>query len=469
MKIVQPYLLLFTVILFSACKVSKDIASPEPVIAAIYRNGNTTDTSSIARIHWNQFFLNNELKQLIDSTIARNYDMQTALQNREAAQLLIKQSKLEYLPEARLQASGAINRPSDNSLNGLSLSQFLRKSYVEDYSVNLALSWEADIWGKIKNQQSKALADYLKTTEAQKLIQTDLVATVAKGYYHLLMLDAQLEIAKKNLLLSDSTLSILKHQHTAGQVTVLALQQAMAQQLVAAELIPQLEKEIALEENHLSVLSGISPASIKRSGSIYDPVYSGELSTGIPSALLANRPDVKAKELDITIANANTGIAKASMYPSLGITATGGINSFLASNWFSVPASLFATSMVGITQPLFQKGKLKTQYQLSQVEREKAVIAFRQSVLLAVGEVSDALIKVNKLKEQQLIAQTRVSHLQQGIGSAQMLFANGMANYLEVITAQSNVLQGELALALLQKEQSAAVIELYRSLGGGWQ
>ncbi len=469
MKIIQPYLLLLTVLLFSACKVSKDIATAEPEMATSYRNSYTTDTSSIARIHWNQFFANKELKQLIDSTIVRNYDMQKALKNREAAQLLIKQSRLEYLPEARLQATGAINRPSDNSLNGLSLSQFLKKSYVEDYSVNLALSWEADIWGKIKNQQSKVLADYLKTTEAQKLIQTDLVATVARGYYHLLMLDAQLAIAKKNLLLSDSTLSILKHQYSAGQVTILALQQATAQQLFAAELIPQLEKEIVLEENHLSVLSGIQPGAIKRSGSIYDPVYSGELSTGVPSALLANRPDVKARELDITIANANAGIAKASMYPSLGITATGGINSFLASNWFSVPASLFATTMAGITQPLFQKGKLKTQYQLSQVDREKTVIAFRESVLLAVGEVSDALTKVNKLKEQQLIAQSRISFLQQGIGSAQMLFANGLANYLEVITAQGNVLQGELALALLQKEQSAAVIELYRSLGGGWQ
>lgn len=469
MKIIIIYLFAILLLSLNACKVSKDIAVPQAPLPDIYRTVSTTDTSSIANIQWKQFFSNQHLQQLIDSAIANNYDMQAALKNIEAAQLILSQSKLGYLPEARLQATGAINRPSDNSLNGLSLSQFLGQSYVEDYTISAVLSWEADIWGKIKNQKAKALAAYLQTAEARKAIQTNLVSSIAKGYYNLLMLDAQFSIAKKNILLNDSTLHIINLQFTAGEVTALAVQQATAQRMVAAQLIPLLEQETAIQENALSILSGASPNTIKRAGTVNNPVFIGELTAGVPAALLQNRPDLKMKELELTVANANTGIAKANMYPSLTITAAGGINSFKASNWFNIPASLFATAAGGITQPLFQRKQLKTQYELSKLEREKAVIGFRQSVLTAAGEVTDALVKVNKIREQQTIASIRVTTLLQAIGNANLLFKNGMANYLEVITAQSNVLRGELELAVLQKEQATAVIELYRSLGGGWK
>jgi multidrug efflux system outer membrane protein len=177
---------------------------------------------------------------------------------------------------------------------------------------------------------------------------------------------------------------------------------------------------------------------------------------------------VRGYELAVEIANANTGIAKANMYPSLSITAAGGINSFKASNWFNIPASLFGAAAGAITQPLFERKQLKTQYELAKVQRERAVIQFRQSVLIAVGEVSDALVKTQKLKEQETIATTRVNTLQEAIHNADLLFRNGMATYLEVITAQSNTLQGELELAVLKKDQLNAVVELYRALGGGW-
>lgn len=469
MKITSLYKLLLIILLFNACKVSKDTAVPTNTVPDKYRDYSGNDSLNIANIPWKQLFVNEQLQALIDSTLNNNFDVQVALKNKEAAQLLIKQSKLGYLPEVRLQGAAGINRPSDNSLSGLSLSQFLGKSYVEDYSANASLSWEADIWGKIKNQQSKALATYLQSEEARKTIQTDLVASIANGYYRLLMLDEQAEIAKKNLALADSSLSIMKLQYQSGQLTSLALQQATAQRLQATELLPRLTQEIRLVESYLSILSGVAPKQIIRTGDIYETVVSAALSPGIPSDLLSNRPDVKSMELELMKANANTGIAKASLYPFLSITATGGLNAFLASNWFSIPASLFITGLAGVSQPVFQQGKLKTQYRLSEIEREKTVIRFRQSVLVAVGEVSDALIKIEKLKEQAIITKERVAVLQNGISNAQMLFRNGMANYLEVITAQRNVLESELALALTQKELSEAVIGLYKSLGGGWR
>jgi outer membrane protein, multidrug efflux system len=466
---ITTYIAIAMLLFLSACKVSKDITVPTDMAPKAFRDVTNTDTANIATIEWKSFFQDENLRQLIENTIASNYDMQTAVKNIEAAQLIARQSRMGYLPAASLVATGGITRPSDNSLNGLSLSKFLEKSYVEDYSLSAVVSWEADIWGKIRNQQSKALASYLQTKEAKKAIQTNLVSSVAKGYYNLLMLDAQIAIAKKNLMLNDSTLNIMRLQYNAGQVTNLAVQQAEAQRLVAAQLIPQLEQEIAVQENALSVLAAITPGAIKRNDGINDLQFTSELSSGIPSQLLQNRPDVRTSELELTIANANAGISKAQMYPSLSITVSGGLNSFKASNWFNMPASLFAAAAGGITQPLFQRKQLRTQYELAKVEREKSVIRFRQSVLTAVGEVSDALVREHKLKEQQAIAATRVNTLHQATGNADLLFKNGMANYLEVITAQSNVLQAELELAVLKKDQLNATVELYRSLGGGWK
>lgn len=455
--------------LLAACKVSKDITKPEAPLPTVFRNAATQDTTSIAEVKWKSFFTDAALQKLISNAIAKNYDMQLAVKNIDEAQLLLRQTKWLYLPGANLQVSATTNRPSDNSLNGLSAKQFLGTSHVEDYSANLALSWEADIWGKIKNRRAEALASYLQTEEAKKAIQTNIVASVSDGFYNLLMMDAQLAIAQKNIALNDSTLRIIRLQYDAGQVTALAVQQAEAQQLTAAALVPQLEKNIGVQENALSILAGELPAGIQRNTALNQVNISDTLSAGIPSEMVSRRPDVKSYELALNIANAQVGIAKADMYPTLSITAGGGLNSFKASNWFNIPASLFGTAAGGIVQPLFQKKQLKTAYEVAKVEREKSVIRFRQSVLNAVGEVSDALVRIEKLKTEKSVALSRVNTLQKAINNANMLFSNGMANYLEVITAQSNALQSELDLTAITREQISAKIELYRSLGGGWK
>ncbi len=455
--------------LLAACQVSKNVPTPAPELPATYRSAVSTDTLSVAALPWKNFFeADPELLVLIDSAIAHNFDMQLAMKNIEAARLTLRQSKLGYWPQVGLNVTGNYNRPSDNSLNGLSASSFLGKKHIEDYNANVGLSWEADFWGKVRNQKSRALAEYLQTEEARKAVQTDIVAGVAEGYYNLLMLDAQLSVARKNLGLNDSTLRIINLQFKAGDVTALGIQQAEAQRQAAAELVPQLEQQVLLQENAISILSGRTPDSVHRSLVLEQVKVRDILSSGVPTDMVRRRPDVNSSELDLTIANANVGISKASLYPSLVITASGGLNSFTASNWFNIPASLFGIVGGGLTQPVFQRRQLKTNFELAKIEREKTVIRFRQTVLVAVGEVSDALAKINKLKQQQEVAALRVSTLQLGIKNANSLFRNGMANYLEVITAQSNVLQGELELASVRRNQLSAEVELYRSLGGGW-
>jgi outer membrane protein, multidrug efflux system len=457
----------------SACNISKDTVAPQPDLPnGHFRNAEPanlrTDTASVADLPWKIFFTDPALQQLIDSSIVRNYDMQLAVQNIRSAQLVLGQSKLGHWPDLSLNITANHTRPSDNSLNGITASDFLGSKYLNDYNANLTLSWEADIWGKIRNKQSKALAGYLQTEEARKAVQTNIVEGISDGYYNLLMLDAQLAIARKNVNLNDSTLRIIRLQFDAGDVTALAVQQAEAQELAAAELVPQLEQSLLLQEDAMSILAGRLPDKIARNTTLEQMAISDSLSAGVPAALVGRRPDVRSSELALRIANANAGIAKAGMYPSLTITAQGGLNTFLASNWFNIPASLFGLIGGGLTQPIFQRKRLKTEYELAKVDRERSVIRFRQSVQVAVGEVSDALAKMEKLKEQRRVAARRVYTLQQAIVNANRLFSNGMATYLEVITAQGNMLQSELELASITKGQLTAGVELYKSLGGGW-
>ncbi len=461
----------FILIILTGCNVSKNVETPKAALPDTFRSAAATaDTSSVGDIPWKSFFTDATLQKLIDSAIVKNYDMQIAIKNIEASQLLVKQVKWNNVPEVGLNVTANTTRPSDNSLDGLSLAQDnIGTKHIEDYSANLSLSWEADIWGKIRNQNKSALAAYLQTAEAKKLVQTNIVADVSQGYYNLLMLDDQLDIARKNVALNDSTLRIIKLQYDAGQVTLLAVQQAQGQQMAAAELVPQFERDITLQENALQILTGQLPGKVERSSSLNNIVFADNLSAGIPSALVSRRPDVRSQELALTIANAKVGINKSEMYPALRITAEGGINSFKASNWFNIPASLFGIVGGSIVQPLLDHKELKTQYEVAKVEREKTVIQFRQSVLTAVGEVSDALVKIDKLKAQQNIASDRLKTLQQATSNSRLLFQNGLANYLEVITAQGNVLQSELELASIKRSELSAVSELYKALGGGWK
>ncbi|WP_417350266.1 efflux transporter outer membrane subunit [Flavobacterium alkalisoli] len=470
MKNLYIYLLSVLFLMLTGCKVSKDVETPQPDLPVAYRNAITTaDTSTIADIEWRTFFPDATLQQLIDKALSGNYDLQQALKNIEASRLLLKQSKWGNVPQLNAYVTASSTIPSENSLNGLSANNFLGTSHVENYDAGLSLSWEADIWGKISSRKKEALAQYLKTEEAKKAIQTELVSGVAQGYYNLLMLDAQLSVARKNLDLSNNTVRIIRMQFESGQVTSLAVEQAEAQRLNAAQIVPMLEKEIVLQENALSVLTGELPAEIARIASIdLEPVYEN-ITTGVPAAVVSRRPDIKMFEYDLAAANARVGVTKAQMYPALNITASGGLNSFKSDNWFNMPSSLFGIVAGSVAQPLLNNKRLRTQYEVAKVEREKAVLAFRQGVLVAVSEVSDALVKIEKLKEEQQFAEQRVASLQRATGNADKLFNSGMANYLEVITAQSNVLQSELDLAALKRDQLSALAELYKALGGGWK
>jgi len=434
-----------------------------------FRNVTTTDTTNIADIKWKDFFEATDLKQLISTALAKNNDLQIAEKNLNIANLQYRQAKWGSVPQLNAFANASSTRVSDNSLNALNAKQALGQNHIDDFTAGLNLSWEADIWGKIRNRKKAARAEYLQTAEAKKALQTTVVAAVSQNFYNLLMLDTQLGIAQKTLQLNDSIQFAVNLQYEAGQVTLLAKQQTEAQRLVAAKLIPQLEQSIAIQENALSILAGGFPDAIARNSQLNDLELKAAYASGIPAQLLAKRPDVKSAELALQAANARVGVARANFYPSLNITASGGVNAFELSNWFTMPASLFGSIAGGLTAPLLNNRKISSQFEIAKAQRDQAAIAFRQQVLVAVGEVSDALVAIDKLEEQYALAGERTLTLQKAVTNANLLFRNGMATYIEVIVAQGNLLQSELELAGIKKDRLAANVNLYRALGGGWE
>lgn len=451
-----------------ACRMGRDYQRPALGLPATYERSGA-DTVTAADIPWKEFFQDRTLRLLIDTGLAYNNDLQAALQRLDAAGALARQARLNWLPTLDLGVGAQSSRPSDNSLDGLSTSSILHSRHVEDYNAYASFSWELDIWGKIRRAKEAALAEYLRTFQATRAVRTKLVSDIATGYYNLLMLDEQLKIARRNLALSDSTLTLTRLEQKAGQVTGLAVQQASAQRQATREIIPQLETKRSVQENALRLLTGSYPGPLATETRLSGLVIRDSLQTGIPAAMIRRRPDVRQSELELIAANARVGIAEADLYPSLRITATGGLNSFTASNWFNIPASLFGLAAGTLTEPVFRHKQLKTQWEVAKAERQAQVFDFRQSVLTAVGEVSDALVTLHKLGELDSLTEGRALTLEGAVRNAQWLFTSGMASYLEIITAQQNALQAQLDLAEVKRQRLDAVVALYQALGGGWK
>lgn len=466
MKFLKYTYIVFVSLLLTSCMVSRKYVRPDLDMPEQYRNVKDsiirTQDTLVHQPHY--FFKNKSLLQLLDSAFLKNSDLRLAVQNIALAEKTLNMVKLNYLPELNAQINGGYNKVSENSLAGQSGGQ----RETKDFNLSAGLNWEIDIWGKIKNEKKEALVNYLKTEEVRKALQTKLVADIAKGYYNLLMLDEQLNIANKSRELSDSTLQLMKIQYQVGDANVLGVKQVEAQLEGNKMLVSQIEQSISMQENALSLLCGNYASSVSRK--LEDEVeFHSTPAEGYPTSLLSARPDIKAAELSLQAANARVGIQQAAMYPSINISLSGGLNSLTSSNWFSVPASLFGTVAGGITQPIFNRRKLKTQYEQALIEREKEVITFRQAVLEGYAQVSDALKNKEEIEKQFIFALNKEKVLKDNISSVKVLFTTGSANYLDIIIVQSAYLEARLQTARLSMEKVVANVELYVALGGGWQ
>lgn len=475
-------ILLCTIILVG-CKVGKKYAKPELELPSAFRGADTLTQgdSSLAQINWRDMFNDEDLVNLIDSALVNNFDMRIALKNIEIAERNLKINKLQYLPSIDVNL-GTVNKqyrsedfystPSSRwyAQNGEEPNSSLY-TYQSQFSTGLDFSWELDIWGKIANNGDILKSEWLDSREARHAIQTKLIADVANGYFNLLGLDAQIEVAKRNLQLNDSTMRMIKLQFDAGEITALAMQQTESQRLLAASLIPQLENQIVIQENSLRMLLGEMPDAVLRRKTLNDSIINipDNISLGAPLDIIRNRPDIKRAEYNLIAANARMNIKQALRYPSLTLSGVFGVNSMLPKNWFNIPGALLGGVIGELTTPLFKNKKLKNQYEVAKIEREKSELSFQRQVMEAVGEIANTINTVRKQQEQLELSEKRVVNSELAVKNASLLFKSGYATYLEVITAQSNALNSDLDLVSLQQKQLNAFIKLYRALGGGWE
>ncbi len=430
-------------------------------------------------IPWQEFFKDTVLNNLIDQGFEHNFELRIADKEIDINNAYYKQSKLNFLPSLNLNIF-EIEREwnSHNSSSGAETDWYDHegKTPPEDFYISTnnvkssaILDWEIGLWGKFRNQKRAAEALYQESNVARRLLQTELVATIAEDYYSLLMLDEQLDVAKRNHRFRDSTLQMIKLLYTAGDVTALAVQQSQTQVLEASTLISELEEQIAIQQNNLRLIIGKLPGDIHRGVNLManDSMYN--TVNELPLYLVQNRPDVLMSRYELTAANANVGVAQANRFPNLTISIEGGVESVLPQNWFDIPGSLLGGIVGGLTAPIFNGGKLTTAYKVAKLKRDQAEINFQRNVYTAIVDIRNTLVSLDKLEEQLDIATVKQMVAEKALNNSRMLFRAGYATYLEVITAQSEAMDIELNLVRTKAKLLTEQVQLYRALGGGWE
>ncbi|REC46545.1 MULTISPECIES: TolC family protein [Chryseobacterium] len=450
----------------SSCMARKEYQRPDNVVdEKLYRTDMLpTDSTNIANVSWKEIFTDPVLQGHITKALENNLDIRIALQSISSAESYLKQSKAAYEPTLSIGPNYTFQTQSINTQFGQIIGE---RRYVNQFDITASLGWEADIWGKLRAQEKAQLATYLGTVEAHKAVKTDLIASVASSYYQLLTYDAQKRIITETIKVREQNLETTKALKTAGTLTEVAVQQSEALVYNAKSLLIDIDTQIQLLENTMSLLMGEPSHTIERS-SLENQNVPIDLKLGYPVQLLSNRPDVKRAEYNLINAFELTNSAKAQFYPTLKLTGSGGVQSVDIDHLFSVN-SLFANVVAGLAQPLLNKRAIRTNYEVSLANQETAYLNFRKAILTAGKEVSDA-IRVYSVQDQYIdLKQKELVNYKNSVNYSQELVNYGMANYLEVLNASVNSLNAELNIANAQYSKMKAGIELYQALGGGWK
>jgi NodT family efflux transporter outer membrane factor (OMF) lipoprotein len=455
------------VVILQSCFVAKKYQQPEIEIQDQYRNVVTSDSVTLASMPWESLFTDSQLKHLVIEALDANLDLLMAVERINAAEAYFKQGKMGYLPSVNLSANGGSYEGSDNSISGITDGGH-GPSY-ENYQLNGSISWEADIWGKIRSSRRASQAGYLQSEASRRAVESALVANMASAYYQILALDAQVEVAKRTVTNRKESLETMKSLKEAGRVTEAAVKQTEAQLYSTQILLLDLEQNVSLLENTMSFLLGRSVGAIDR-GKLENQEINMELKMGFPVQLFSNRPDVMAAELGLRNAFELTNVAKSNFYPSISVNATVGLESIKFEDWFST-SSIFSNVIGNLTQPLFNKRNIRTQYEVAKAKQAEAKYSFKRSLLTASKEVSDALYTYNAEKERYEIRKLELQALSDAVSYSEELLNNGYANttYLEVLTARGNALSSEINMIDSKFKQLNSVVELYKALGGGWK
>src|SRR6201982_526028 len=450
--------------LVAGCKVGPNYNRPvvQPPTASRDLSENPqvqAQAASYADLPWWQVFQDPRLQELICTALKQNYDLQIATEriNEARAQVAITRSNL--FPQ--VQGSGDFSGGKEHN--------FQTKSNFLTLTTDAA--FQLDLFGKLRRATEASRAELLATEDAQQTVILTLVSDVASDYFTLLQLDLQLQITRDTVKTQEDSVKLTKLRLGHGVATKLDVLQAQQVLDTANAQVPDLERQIGQEEDAISILLGNYPQGVPRGRPLVEQPLPPEVPPGLPSTIIERRPDIREAEQNLIAANSEIGVAKAQFFPQIALTGSGG-GAFGRSSVFSS----FMSSQVGIwsygaqvSQPIFTGGALKGNLHLAESQNRQALIAYKQSIQRAFGDVSDALIGYQKLHQVRVAQETTVKDLQDTVGTSLVRYRGGITTYLEVLDGQRSLYSAELTLAQARGNEYQSLVQLYRALGGGWQ
>jgi outer membrane protein, multidrug efflux system len=455
------------VIFLNGCAVGPDYKRPAVDSPDNFRSATgLATTNSLAEVAWWGIYRDETLKQLIQTTLANNYDARIAVTRIEQARQSAAQARAQFFPT--LDYQGGVSRGRNEMLGNPSPSA--NPSALNSALGSLNAAWEVDVWGRIRRLNEAARAQFLATEEARNGVTLSLVSSVAQAYFELLELDLALDIAKRTTKSFGESYVLFNRKLEGGAASKLDTSRAEASMATAAAAIPDVERQIVQKENQISLLLGRAPGPIPRSAKLLDEIMPPAVPAGLPSTLLERRPDIRQAEQTLRAANAQIGVAMAQFFPKLGLTAAmGKISPDLSTVAMSGGTANMWSLAANASGPIFEGGKLVAQYRQAKAARDEALLTYQQTALNALGDVANALIAREKLtgvREQQARS---VRAYQEAVSVAMKRYIAGKASYFEVLDAQNELFPAENALAQTELNQLLAIVNLYKALGGGWQ
>lgn len=467
--------LLIACLVFISCRVPALVepAMHDQVPDAFNGNNDSTNTASV---QWRSFFTDPDLQSLIDTALKNNQELQITLQEIEIARNDIRLRKGAILPSVALRAGAGVEKVGRYTSQGAGDATTDIKPGKEmpdplmDYTIGAYANWEVDIWHKLHNSKKAAVERYLATIEGRNFVLTNLIAEVANSYYELLALDNQLAIVKQNISLQQNALEVVKAQKEASRATELAVKKFEAEVLKSQSLEFDLIQQVKETENRINFLLARYPQPVARNrGNDFLHLPISNVQQGIPSQLLANRPDIKQAELELNAAKLDVKIARAEFYPSFGISGSVGFQAFKPSYLVKFPESLLYSLAGDLAAPLINRNAIKAEFNSASARQIQALYNYERSILNAYLEVSTQLSNMGNLEKSYGLKSKQVDALTRSIEISNDLFKSARADYLEVLMTQRDALEAKLELIETKKQQLNAVVNIYRDLGGGWR
>jgi multidrug efflux system outer membrane protein len=466
--------------LLAICLVAANCKAPAIIETAENRStpgswGNGSDSTNTAIVQWRSFFTDPNLQQLIDTAIRNNQELKMTLTEIEIAKTDIQRKHGALLPSVGLGGAIGVEKVGRYTSQGAGDASTEIEPGKEvpdplmDYTVAAGAHWEVDIWKKLRNSKKAAITRWLSTVEGKNFVLTNLIGEVASSYYELIGLDSRLEIVRQNIALQQNALGVVKVQKEGARATELAVQKFEAEVLKSQSLEYEILQDIKETENRINMLLGRYPKEITRDKRLLLDITPAAVSAGIPSQLLANRPDIKQAEMDLTAARLDVKVARAEFFPSFGISASLGFQAFNPAYLVKFPESLLYGLSADLAGPLINRNAIKAEFNKATAEQLKAVYNYERTILNAYLEVSTQLSKISNLEKGFALKSKQVDALTRSIDIAGDLFKSARADYFEVLMTQRDALEAKLELIDNRKEQLLAVVGVYRDLGGGWR